>query len=87
MLLQGENTTVRSAFKDNIYIGEVNGKEVEIISQIGLLEGIKSLGIDDLTKTETACVMKVLSQPEIGNAILLNELLVIMSNFGLTDGL
>lgn len=87
MLLNGENTTVRSAFKENIYVGTVDGSELELISQVGFLEGIKSLGIDDLSKTETACMMKVLCQPELGNAILLSELLVIMGNLGLSDGL
>ena len=36
---------------------------------------------------EAACLMKVLSKPELENHIILNELVLIMENFGVPDNL
>jgi len=42
---------------------------------MGLLEGIKELGITDLTEQEVDYLLKVLSKPELDGAILMQELL------------
>ncbi len=52
---------------------------------MGLLEGIKDLGIDDLSETEVQSLLKVLSKPELDGAILMQEVFAIMENFGLYD--
>ncbi len=52
---------------------------------MGLIEGIKELGITDLTEQEVDYLLKVLSKPELDGAILMQELLQIMENFGLYD--
>ena len=51
----------------------------------GLIEGIRSIGIDDLTQREIKCLLRVLTKPEIDNAIVLDELLAIMENLGLYE--
>lgn len=58
---------------------------MELLSPIGFLEGIKDLGITDLEEVEVACLMRVLTKPNLENAILLKELIVIMENFGIYD--
>jgi len=55
------------------------------LSPIGFLEGIKDLGVTDLEEVEVACLMRVLTKPNLDNAILLKELVVIMENFGIYD--
>ncbi len=57
-----------------------------MLSPIGFLEGIKELGITDLEEIEVACLMRVLAKPNLENAILLQELVVIMENFGIYEG-
>lgn len=52
------------------------------MSPIGFLEGVKELGINDLTEMEAACLLRVLTKPELDNAVILNELALIMENFG-----
>jgi hypothetical protein len=59
--------------------------DLELLSPIGFLEGIKDLEITDLEEVEVACLMRVLTKPNLENAILLNELIVIMENFGISD--
>lgn len=59
--------------------------ELELLSPIGFLEGIKELGVVDLEEVEVACLMRVLTKPNLENAILLKELIVIMENFGIYD--
>jgi hypothetical protein len=56
-----------------------------LLSPIGFLEGIKELGVTDLEEVEVACLMRVLTKPNLENAILVKELIVIMENFGIYD--
>jgi hypothetical protein len=56
---------------------------LELLSPIGFLEGIKELGIVDLEEVEVACLMRVLTKPNLENSILLKELVVIMENFAI----
>jgi hypothetical protein len=58
---------------------------LELLSPIGFLEGIKEMGVVDLEEVEVACLMRVLTKPNLENAILLKELIVIMENFGIYD--
>jgi len=68
-------------------IEDETGEEtvLEMISPIGFLEGIKDLSITDLEEIEVACLMRVLTKPNLENAILLKELVIIMENFGIFD--
>ena len=52
---------------------------------MGFLEGIRDLGITELLEIEVACLMRVLAKPNLENAILLQELIVIMENFGIFE--
>jgi len=38
-----------------------------------------------LEEVEVACLMRVLTKPNLENAILLKELIIIMENFGIQD--
>ena len=75
--------SVRSAFGNFILKENMEDEEIELLSPIGFLEGIKDLGLTDLEEVEVACLMRVLTKPELENAILLKELIVIMENFGI----
>lgn len=76
---------VRSAFKEHIFAVEVNNEALELIAPMGFLEGLKHLGIDDLAEIEVTYLLKVLSKSELDGAIMVDELLQIMANFGLYD--
>ena len=41
------------------------------------------MNIAELSELEVACLMRVLSKPEIDHAILLNELILVLENFGI----
>ena len=58
---------------------------LELLSPIGFLEGIKELGVIDLEEVEVACLMRVLTKPNLDNAILVKELVQIMENFGIQE--
>lgn len=42
-----------------------------MLTPMGLLEGVKDLGIDDLSELEVQYLLKVLSKPELDGAILM----------------
>lgn len=77
--------TVRASFTNFIIKEDIEGTTLELLSPIGFLEGIKDLGIVDLEEVEVACLMRVLTKPNLENAILLKELIIIMENFGIFD--
>lgn len=56
---------------------------MELLSPIGFLEGVKGLGISDLEEIDVACLMRILTKPDLENAIMLSELIIIMENFGI----
>ncbi len=62
-----------------------DGSILELMSPIAFLEGLKELGMDDLSEMEAACLLRVLTKPELESAIILNELVLIMENFGVLD--
>jgi hypothetical protein len=64
-----------------------DGTILELMSPIAFLEGVKELGMEDLGEMEAACLLRVLTKPELESAIILNELILIMENFGVPDGL
>lgn len=76
--------SVKTVFKPYIFEAEIDGDIHELLSPYDLLQGIKDLGIDDLQKIEVTYLMKVLSKPDLEGNILLQELLQIMENFGLS---
>ena len=49
------------------------------------MEGVKEIGLVDLTQLEAACILRVLSKPELDNAVILNEFVLIMENFGVVE--
>jgi hypothetical protein len=58
---------------------------IELLTPMAFLEGVKLIGLSDLSQVEAACVLRVLSKPELENAVILNELVLIMENFGVVE--
>lgn len=75
--------SVRESFNNFVIKEKLEDQVIELLSPIGFLEGVKDLGITDLEELEVACLMRVLTKPELENAIMLKELIVIMDNFGI----
>ena len=79
-----KGVTVRDAFKQQIIKDDSEQQEeMELLSPIEFLEGVKALGIDNLEEIDVACLMRILTKPDLDNAILLQELIIIMENFGI----
>ena len=62
-----------------------DGTILELMSPIAFLEGVKEVGMGQLSEMEAACLLRVLAKPELENAIILNEFTMIMENFGVPD--
>ena len=85
-LMIERNRSVRGLFtKYSIPEQFPDGTILELMSPIAFLEGVKELGMDDLSEMEAACLLRVLTKPELESAIILNELILIMENFGVVD--
>lgn len=76
---------MRDVFADWIIKTDIDGEIIELLMPEGLIHGIKSIGIDDLTPKEIKFLLRVLTKPEIENAIVFQELLQIMENLGLYE--
>ena len=43
---------MRRIFQKNVFDAEIDGEPYELLTPMGLLEGVKDLGIDDLAESE-----------------------------------
>jgi len=84
-LMEKHQVTVRQVFNNYIFEGQIQEHIIELIPEEGFIEGLHALGIDDLSTNEITYLLRVLSKPEFENSIVLQELLMIMENFGLND--
>ena len=84
-ILKHDLRSIRAVFQEAIFDAEIEGQVIELLSPMGLLEGIKVLGIDDLTEKEVTYLMRVLTKPELDGAIVMPEFLQIMENLGLYE--
>jgi hypothetical protein len=62
-----------------------DGTILDLMSPIAFLEAVKGCGMEELSEMEAACLLRVLAKPELENAIILNEFIMIMENFGVMD--
>ena len=62
-----------------------DGTFLELLSPVAFLECCKEIGLKELTELEAACLLRVLTKQELENAIILNELVLIMENFGVIE--
>lgn len=89
--LIAKKSSVRESFKKHIVRQMASAgdgqpaEELELLSPIGFLEGVKALGISDLEEIDVACLMRILTKPDLDNSILLQELIIIMENFNIND--
>jgi hypothetical protein len=83
-LLHMQQKTVKQVFlKYSIPERFKDGSVLELLSPRAFLEGVRDSGFEDVTEMEAACLMKVLAKPELDNAVILNEFVLIMENFGI----
>ncbi len=87
-LIIAKEKTIRGIF-NKYSVPEIfpDSTVLELLSPGGFLEGIKEVGIDDLQDFEIACLMRVLAKPELDNAVILNEFVMIMENFGVIESM
>lgn len=85
--IKAKGLTVRGVFSRQIIREETDDgiDEVELLTPVGFLEGVKHLGIRDFKELDVACLMKILSKSDLEDAILLQELIIIMENFGINE--
>ena len=84
-IIKQDVTSIRDLFSDQLFEAEISGQILELLTPQGLVDGIKLLGIDDLTDKEVQYLLRVLTKPELEGAIVMQELLQIMENLGLYD--
>jgi hypothetical protein len=84
-ILLKQGTTVIDAFS-KYAVPEVLPESKTVLEMMipsSFFEAVRTeLRIKELSDLEAACMMRVLSKPELGNAIILNEFALIMENFG-----
>lgn len=74
-IIKLEIQSIKDVFSPHIFETEYKGEVIEQLSPMGLLKGIESLGIDNLTEKETKYLLRVLTKPELDGAIVVQELL------------
>ena len=82
--LTDQKKSIRETFGTKVQIlEEFNGEEnVALILPNEFLDTIQEIGVSDLVNLDIACIMRVLSKPELNDSIQLDEFEVLMENFG-----
>ena len=84
--MRSQNLTVKKTFGKHFQVLEQfeGEKDVLVLTAQDFLDGLNKL-IDDesLGELEIACIMRVLSKPEIEHCILVTELAIVLNNFGI----
>jgi len=77
--------TVYSLYQDVVYKKKINGEDVELISPLDFLNGLRKLGIDDLQTLDYTCLVKVLAINDEEKHIRVNDLVQILEDYGITE--
>jgi hypothetical protein len=90
-LMQTHEITVSDIFKNYVQkeiLEMEDGQEVEVelISPEGFLHGLTELGLTNLSDKEVQCLMLILIKPELENHIMLQDVQMVMENFGIESG-
>ena len=56
-----------------IFPADIDGEEYELLAPEGLVDGMRDLGLNDISEMDLQCLLKVLSKPELDGAILMQE--------------
>ena len=72
--LNKQNITIPELFKEEIMRETVEDQVIELLAPIHFIEGLKKLGIDDFSELEIACLVNLLTRPELDDLILVEEL-------------
>jgi len=61
-------------------VESIGDQEIELLAPIHFIEGLKTLGIDDFSELEIACLVNLLTRPELDDLILVEELNILKDN-------
>lgn len=84
--LLAANVSIKVLYKDEIMTETIEGQQFELLMPMSFLEGLRALDLNDFSELEIACLMNILAKPQLENAILVEELVSIMENFGIVEG-
>ena len=59
---------------------------MQVIEPEVFLDVMEQMGIGEISQLEVACLFRVLSKPELEHRIVLQELMLVMENFGVPIG-
>jgi hypothetical protein len=83
--LNGYDITIRQLYQSKSLKEDVDGQTIHLIEPLTFVEGLNEIGVTTFSELEIACLLKVLTKPQLENLILLEDLEVIMENFGEDD--
>lgn len=63
-------------------VQDPNGSMIKVLTPEMFLARVYQVGLQNLSKLQVACLMKVLGKPELEDSVRYNELEMLMENFG-----
>lgn len=78
--LNRQNLSIHQLFAHNIMTETIEGQKIELLAPIHFIEGLKDLGITDFGELEIACLVNLLTRPELDDLILVEELNILKDN-------
>ena len=80
-----QQCTIKTLFKDQIQQVSHDHKQIELLTIPDFLEGVRELGIGDLSQRDITCMLKMITKEKVQGNIRVAELVQIMENFGIYE--
>lgn len=85
--LAAKDMTIKDLFAEHIMVEVIEDQDIELLAPIHFIEGIKKLGINDFTELEIACLVNLLTRPELDDLILVEELNILRDTSKLRESI
>jgi hypothetical protein len=79
------NLTTTILFKNDIKTVKIQNKTVDIINTTAFINGLKALGIFNLSQNELKSTLSLLSKDSESDVILIKDIIDVLMNFGVTE--
>lgn len=79
------NLSTTTLFKDDIKAVKLQNKTADIINTTAFINGLKALGIFDLSENELKSTLSLLSKDSVSDIILVKDIIDVLMNFGVTE--
>eukprot|EP00826_Nyctotherus_ovalis_P022284 TRINITY_DN17326_c0_g2_i1.p1 TRINITY_DN17326_c0_g2~~TRINITY_DN17326_c0_g2_i1.p1 ORF type:complete len:271 (-),score=83.97 TRINITY_DN17326_c0_g2_i1:75-887(-) len=83
--MKQKNTSALALYKDVITKKKIGNTEIDVLTPLDFLNGLRKLGIDDLQSPDYTCLIKVLSMKDAERHIQVSDIVQLLEDYGVIE--